>query len=246
MKEGKFDPNQLWWYVCIWAENSDNFDAFADVIGTELAPDGIQSRDDLEGYDPDYFFDLPQNLQKQCEEWVYRYVRNNDPSELPTHQYLSLSDRKLLKRTTWLVHFSDDAYYIATEGFKKGVDDIGRLGLTSYLSKNEKEYGGYNFAFIANSKSAKFAAMTHKYGSDAVLFQNSGVQAWHFGDEEYQVMYFGPNVNPKNIIYLKNDGGDWAVKSKRTDENLYVGDYEKCVEWVIKNYDQYRRHLTGK
>ena len=241
MKDGKFDPYQLWWYVCVWAEETDNIDAFNIEAG---------SKQELNDEDSQIFYNLPPNLQKECEQWVYDFVSQHDPSELPTHQYLHVSDKQLLKRTTWLVHFSDNADDIAVNGFTQGVDDMGRLGLTTHLDSFYKNDPGFNFAFVAKSRDARFAASKGKYGDEAVLFQNSCVYAYHCSDEENQVMFYGPDVKPQNIIWLRKSGGDWCVYPKgkwaENKEGLFTGDFDKCVDWVIGNFAQYRKVLTGK
>src|SRR4051812_38904112 len=86
-----------------------------------------------------------------------------------------------------------------------------KLGLTKYIGDNEKKYAGYNFAFEALGRDANWSASQGKYGKHAVLFQNSGVHCYHYGDEETQIVFYGADVSPKNIIYLRNEGGDWQV-----------------------------------
>ena len=74
-----------------------------------------------------------------------------------------------------------------------------------------------------------------------VLFRASGVKMWHYSDEEPQVIFYGNTA--KNIIPItKGENYAYAIKSK--DKILYESDeLEKVVDWVVDNYDQYRKKL---
>lgn len=124
-----------------------------------------------------------------------------------THTAFDRRNAKHLKRLTWLVHFSDEAHRIAANGFRFGTDDVSWLGLTKFHSK---KFPGYNFAFEALSREADEAARTKKYGRDCVMFQNSGVRAYHWGDGEDQVIFYGPDVKPERIILIEHNpyGGE--------------------------------------
>jgi hypothetical protein len=156
----------------------------------------------------------------------------------------------MLKPSTWLIHFSDDASDISWKGFKYGSDDMTKLGLTTYLSKDAKQYGGYNFAFVADSRDAKNAAGHRsgrgKYGKEAVMFQAAGVQAYHYGDEENQVIFYGKSINPNKVVYLSKADDDWCVNGNRTNRScLYTGPFEDTIDWVINNHEQYRHKIAG-
>jgi len=244
MKNAEFDPYQTWHDVCEWLEENDHLELVSELLGHE-----INSADDLREEEPDVFYQLPPELQKECGEAVVEHLVQHDPAEAPTWAHMSLNDPKLLPRTTWLVHFTDHPYDIAQQGFTIGMDQMDKLGLTTWF-KNEgdfKKHGGYNFAFKALSRHADFAAHKGKYGQSAVLFQNSGVHAYHYGDEEDQVIFWGEEVSPKNIIVLVKEDDTWHVKTRHRLRNgqtsLFAGDYENCVKWVVQNSDQYRRKL---
>jgi hypothetical protein len=190
---------------------------------------------------------LPKEFKEKCASWCLDELLTNDPSNAPTYLHMSLEGKRL-KSDTWLCHFSDHAKQISLEGFTKGVENYQRLGLTNYLGDIEKSWGGYNFAFIATSRDARIASNYHhgspKYGKNCVMFQSSGVPCFHYGDEETQIVFFGEHIKPQNIVYLNNDGGIWQVIAKRGNragEPVFHNDYfEKVVEWVIKNYQQYK------
>lgn len=246
MRDEKFDPYAHWYLVCEWIENNDLLDEISSAAGEE-----ISSQDELQEHDPELFYKLSPQNQKDCAEWVVDYLLQHDPAEAPTHAYMSLERQKLLPRNTWLVHFTDAPWDIASQGFKYGVDQMDRLGLTTYF-KNEgqdKRYGGFNFAFLADGRDALYAARGGKYGKSAVMFQNSGTLVYHSGDGERQVVFHGSDVDPREIVVLTNDGGDWQVRSHtatKRDDILFTGDFSKCVAWVEKNFRQYQSKLIKK
>lgn len=248
MKDAEFDPYKYWQMIVEMLLDWEDFDfvEFLNERGIE-----IEDTPDFYNIDPEIFYSLPNYIQQDIEEKVYSYALQHFPTELPTHYHMSLNRDRLLKRTTWLIHFSDNAYDIWREGFKYGIFGYDQLALTRHLDPREKD-GGYNFAFVADSKDARLGAKAatqgEGYGRHAVMFQNSGVEAYHHGDEQDQVMFWGADVNPKNIILLYNDGGDWTVVPKKPLRDgrdwVYRGDFEKVVQWVMNNADRYRKVLS--
>lgn len=188
---------------------------------------------------------ITQNYPNYISEYA-RYLDdkiNSQAIEAPAWYYLE--DPSLVKNK-WLIHFSDDAYNIAKNGFIYGVDDIDLLAYTTHLNQSAKEQGGYNFAYLA-SDFDRFYKGFHgkpKYGSEAVLFRASGVKLWHIGDEEYQVIFYGDTA--KDFIYLHydEDSYQWQIISTKTDRVLfYDEDLNTLVKWVENNYRQYQKHL---
>jgi len=174
------------------------------------------------------------------------YINRHDSSEAPTWSHMDYS--RMVKPNTWLIHFSDEAHAISYKGFTRGVDDLTKLGLTTYLGKDMKDYGGYNFAFRADGRHANWAAHKNKYGEAAVMFRASGVEAYHYGDEEDQVIFYGSSVDPGQVVLLTRDEGDWCVNMEgaRSDrECAFRGDFSNAVQWVMRNFDQYRKRITN-
>lgn len=137
---------------------------------------------------------------------------------------------------------------IVKNGFKFGVGDMTKLGLTTHLGDVEKKYGGYNFAYTLNDfikygKSNNFYGSGYKYGSEGVIFRASGIKLWHYTDEEYQVIFYGNTA--KNIIPIFSGiYGGFEVYSK-SDRLLFASDdLERVVYWIINNYSQYRKQLV--
>ncbi|RLI70089.1 hypothetical protein DRO91_07115 [Candidatus Heimdallarchaeota archaeon] len=168
--------------------------------------------------------------------------------EAPTWTFLDFN--RMIKPGTWLVHFSKNADEIALHGFEKGVQDMTKLGLTTYLPWYEKQWAGYNFAFTADSRHARWAANQGKYGNEAVMFQSAGVEASHWGDEEDQVIFWGPAIDQDKIVYLKRIYDNWCVAPAGSMMNVRDCAYEsedfgKVVSWVIRNYRQYAKQIMG-
>lgn len=261
--ENPFDPYEhLWIFTNKYLQDldEDDFEEVRDALLTALNLDANEDiKDDpsdfgdwLEDHiDADDYENFPEKIRRdfetKFEDDYVSYVAMNDPLNAPTSAYFMLKNKQLLPRTTWLVHFSDNAASIAYEGFKYGVDHPGRLSLTTYIDNQsfDKKYGGYNFAFLANDRDAYHAALSKKYGKHAVMFQSSGLKVHHYGDEETQIIFYGPEVDPRNIILLYNDGGDWQVTSKYKDDPLFTGSFDKVVKWVQNNYHQYRKQLRS-
>ena len=200
-------------------------------------------------------------LQKSCEDNDYdiadkiqnvmtkdeltEFATSLDANESPT--WTSMDYSKLLPRNTWLVHFSKNANDIQYQGFKYGVEDPERLAFTKGYISN-KQYSGYNFAFIADSGEAVRAARTKKYGDHAVMFQASGVLAYHYGDEENQVMFWGPAISPGSLVYLHRDGNtdNWCVQGSGPSKRDYLyqsENFNDVVNWVENHNQQYRKQL---
>ena len=246
LKDGKFDPYTYWNEIGVWlGQHEEYLELLSELTGREF-----HDADEVNEEEPDIFYKLPEDVQHEAAEWVIDWLMRHDPAEAPTTAHAGLSRQQLLPATTWLVHFTDDPDGIAQKGFIYGVHDVSKLGLTTYMSKDNfyKRGGGYNFAFRANTRYANWAASEHKYGRDAVLFQNSGVVTQHYADEEEQIIFNGKDVDPRSIVILRNEDGDWQVAARRRtrgDRPLYSGTFENAVLWVQQHYDQYRRYLTG-
>ena len=263
----KKEPLSMWSYlpdVATWIlEDDERMEIAANILGINV--------DDLHEYEygednwVDDLYDkqdkIPDGWEPEFTEWwkencLDDHMRD-DPAETPSWAHIMLTGKKsLLPRTTWLVHFTDDPDGISNKGFKFGMQDIEKLGLTTYFKNTgfEKGRGGYNFAFRANSSESDNAAERKKYGDDAVMFQAAGVEVYHSSDEEDQVVFWGPAVDPRNIIVIRRYDDGWVVEphSSKHGRDKHEGGifkaekFEDCVMWVEKNFQQYRKVLTGR
>jgi hypothetical protein len=225
--------------------SDEEFSELKELIETE--------GEDAEDHD---YLDLIFHNKDLMEEYG-RYVEDSlvngsDQSSLTSHFFFS--NPKIIKKQ-WLVHLTDYASEIWQNGFTHGTESVEDLGLTTYNTHTSKERGGYNFAFTPYSfdKYGSSGNRKHnfRYGDEAILFKSSGVEAYHRGDEEHQVIFYGKYAT--DIIWMEygeiehgdNVGGEcWFIESRKTGKRLVekdkVGD---LVKWVETNYDQYRNHL---
>jgi hypothetical protein len=149
-------------------------------------------------------------------------------------------------KNDWLIHFSSDAWEIASDGFKYGIPDLENLGLTVHLPREMKEVGGYNFAFDTSDLRYAFGkGGVPKYGSGAVMFRASGIKVYHYSDEEYQVVFAGESAKDFVYIHLDPNTYEWQVGDHpRTGEPVYKSEkLDDVATWVENNYNQYKRIL---
>lgn len=148
----------------------------------------------------------------------------------------------------WLIHFSDESFWISSEGFKHAKPNINSLAYTKWLDDatyTELEEEGYCFAYDVDDFANYYKTFGDrlKYGNEAVIFRASGIKLWHCGDLEYQVIFWGPNA--KDFIYIENTDDGWCVKSTKSGRVLYKGEtVPQVVEWATNNYDQYKNHIV--
>jgi hypothetical protein len=190
-----------------------------------------------------------KELYNQFADYLYEKIKNStlpiNDSDYPAWSYFD--DSPELIKNQWLIHFTDDADSIVREGFKYGVDDMTKLGLTTHLGEFDKKYGGYNFAYLLSDfprygRRSYVHGGGYKYGKEAVVFNASGIKLWHYGDEEPQVIFYGNTA--KNIIPItKGENTDWSIRDKN-GRILFENDkLERVVDWLVDNYSQYRKSI---
>jgi len=202
------------------------------------------------------------DLARFREHVEQRVGRGDMGADRPAYEHMSFNR---LVRPTWLVHFTDDPYEIASDGFQYGWDSTEGLGLTTHFTDNARKRGpGYNFAFALGSRDARNAERgqhygdSPKYGKHAVVFWGGGVEAYHYGDEEDQVIFWGPEVPPSRIFALWNGGDDgWCVRNAVDrvvfgvdpdapyDERAEPKGFEDAAEWAAANHRMLARTQEG-
>lgn len=191
-------------------------------------------------------YEIPEMLQSDHPDILYEWGKHvlehiddfsQDRPGFPSWNHMDYAN---LIKNQWLIHFSDNAAKIVNDKkFKYLMGDYTQLGLTTMYKQDsfDKTDNGYGFAY-ALSDFVKYSSNRNgfKYGNEAVLFTASGIRVHHYGDEEPQVIFYGPTAN--NFVYLENTDGDWVV-----GDNIYQGDLENVVKWVVKNYKQYKNKI---
>ena len=178
--------------------------------------------------------DLCDNFIDEICDIVYRY---GDYAELPT--WIATSFNRIVKNE-WCIHFGDDAMNIAKEGFTGGTYDIGHLAYTN--AGQEKHEAGYDFAFTIDARDVD----NNSYGNEAVIFRTSGVEIFHFGDEQRQVIFWGPYAKDFIPIKYNSSYGEWTVEGNN-GQVLKSGRPSEIAQWAVSNLPQYRNQiLAGK
>lgn len=189
-----------------------------------------------------FAYDLPASVQEDLKKWVKanrvsERLVERDPAFAPA--YLHFSNVKLQPRGSWLIHFTNQGPF---DGFTSGAT-MDRLALSTWWKEKSKarcpenlsdglgdlDYV-YGFAFDIGRREALSGA--RKYGKNAVLFRSdAGVEAWHHGDEEWQVIF--PCCSEYDVIPIYGAGGSFYLQMKNSDRELEfdsIGD-------LIRNID---------
>jgi len=212
------------------------FAEFLEESGEDV-PDDVRA--ELESAELDtayeYLGELPDDLYADFSEHMQHRGGHN-----PYAPSFLFMDYHGLVKNQWLIHFTDAAEDIASSGFTIGMQDFSNLGLTVFI-KDTAKLGGYNFAFTLDSyKQYDYK----KYGSEAVLFRASGIEIYHNGDEEYQVIFFGNTANTI-IPITAGDDADYSVHGCKDGHVLYENDdIDEVIGWVVDNFAQYRKQLV--
>lgn len=191
-----------------------------------------------------YVFENNKDVFYKFSDYLFNGVENQSLS-IPFAEYPAWSffGKPQIIKNQWLIHQTHNADDIAKEGFKYGIHDQTKLGLTTHLNDFEKQFGGYNFAYTLNDflKYGKIGSR-YKYGEEAVVFIGSGIRLWHYLDEEYQTIFYGNTA--KNIIPITHYGITYDIHSVKTNKIIYKAEtMEQAVRWIIDNFNQYRKHL---
>lgn len=214
----------------------------------------LQKGDELDEYDViNWLSENNKELFKKFGEYIYdkivSYTMPVHDAEYPAWSFFD--DNITIIKNQWLVHFTDYAENIAKDGFKYGVDDMEKLGLTTQLGEFDKKYGGYNFSYTLGdyrkyAKSSNWRAKGYNYGNQAVIFNASGIRLWHDADQEYQTIFYGNTA--KNIIpIIDGVDNDWAIYNIKTGNELFASDnIDDVINWLTTNYRQYRKVLHNR
>lgn len=169
--------------------------------------------------------------------------------EMPPSQMFS--DPKLLK-DVWLIHHSRSSD-LAQEGFRFGVPGPSHLAYTGGGHNYAGQEPGYNFAYLPGDRDNYGVDRRGdaKYGSHVyAFFVPWAISAWHYGDEEPQVIFWGPSA--RNIVKLEEqqvsteDGLEtrWVVSGLdgdgREGRTISAESASDLVDWLEANWDQYR------
>ena len=218
---------------------------------------------DSDNYDEDeviQYLDSQPYLRDLCISFF-------DQEECDSTKAAFSYNKDIYSNNQWLIHFTTCPFEIAKYGFTQGSSNVSDLACThgEYSSKE-----GYNFAFVADNATnheALYYLGRLDDNAGAVMFKADGVEAYHFGDEQNQVIFWGPsarniipiyhlNVEDSGVVdfsddpdyeddYFANRGDTdcWCVMGKNNRILYYHEQIEKIIDWVERNYYQYRNEL---
>ena len=171
-----------------------------------------------------------------CDHFVSEMQNIVDYYELPS--WCTMDFNRIVKNE-WCIHFGSDSESIAKEGFTGGTPEIEHLAYTN--AGVQKSSAGYDFAFLINDRSVDY----NEYGDEAVIFRTSGIEVYHYGDNQNQVVFWGPNV--KSFIPIHQENGEWVVYGQNGQVLVKCGRPSEIALWATENLPQYRKQImTGK
>ena len=248
MTDEEKDKNSIYEYIQLFQnfleENEDEIYNKYDLSEEEI--EDLKDRSD--DYDESLADEIINGKYSYFKEDFLEYLKNYFwQNSYDSPAYDTMAYPKYL-HNAWLIHFSDNAAEIAENGFAYGTQDMENLAYSGCGTIKNKFGEGYDFAFDVDKFDKYYRGGIGgkpKYGSEAVIFQASGVELTHFGDQEDQVVFWGPSA--KNFIYIEYDSDyGWCVKSIKNYNILYYNeDLEMVVYWAINNYDQYQRQMVN-
>ena len=144
-----------------------------------------------------------------------------------------------------VLHFSDHAEKIMTEGFRRGEPNVSMLDCTYDQGEiREHKQPGFNFAFnvttwdiendgfdyeICSSNNGR--SLQGMYSDTAIIFPVDGAYTHHY-DEFSQVVFWGPSADTGKAILLRNVGHFIEDGEAACDE-----DGNEVICWTATDYD---------
>lgn len=190
-------------------------------------------------YDDIFIKDVTQAIvsNKLTDAFIYYLTIATRGYDLPSWAFMHF---KRVVKNEWCIHFGVDSDSIAREGFTGGTEDIDGLAYTG--AGQEKHGVGYDFAFLLDDRDVD----CNNYGDEAVIFQTSGVEIYHDGDRQNQVVFWGPYA--KNFIPIKLDkeSGEWVVEGRTSGRILFSASRpSEIAYWAVENLPQYRKQIMA-
>jgi hypothetical protein len=197
---------------------------------SEGGHDALADAYEESGYDTEDI--LPRIKDELGKGWLERWyddyypqLLQQDAAEAPSFLFF---DRPKVLRNAWLVHFTADAEKVARQGFRRGVEDPMRVGLTTLLSQSQKRTPGYTFAFRPEDVNRyAWSRGRPKYGKEAVVFRADAIFAYHTSDEEDQAIAWGPEAKDIRAVWM--DGRN-PVLTNENGENVVYDDFPSLIE----------------
>lgn len=188
--------------------------------------------------------DLPSimHLLNKHPDIIKKY---NDYAHNVTGQTSECFSYNHTKINEWLVHNTSEENVggILNNGFLYGASR-NHLGWTGSGNKDD-ECGEYGFAFPIRQAPDPNYRGEMKYGTNSIVFIGTGVNAYHYGDEEDQVMFdlatptscflvcryeLEDSLATKNALEnWKEDNPGKTISGLEYNQDIYTTDYFWCV-----------------
>jgi hypothetical protein len=186
--------------------------------------------------DKNEFLDWPflEALPDPAFEGFYRNLPQGILEDPQSPTYLFMDFERDVDNE-WLIHGTNDAGSIEANGFTRGVWDFATLGLTTHFVDKVKT-GGFNFAFYAASFHERDVLA---YGKEAVVFRASGIEVYHHGDQQRQIIFLGDTAT--DIHSITYYSGSYYVRINDVEvegglEDVEVeGSLKECTDWIMEH-----------
>jgi len=132
------------------------------------------------------------------------------------------------------------------DGFENGLDEHDELYNWFYDGNQNNQYGDIHIG----RPSGDISSYNFEVGQneDVLMFKSSGVQLSDYSNNIDVVAFYGKAVHDLIWIEYGTSESDnfwevWYIESKNGERLIEKEELEEVIEWVEKNYDQYRKHF---
>jgi len=229
------------------------YGSYADYVTDTNAGGNDWYYDKMYYYDPepaDYVSNLEEADRLAFGEWLYNEWSNNTSKMEDIYgrnmPLFAAAGFEGIVRNEWMVHLSNHAVAIAENGFSGGVINPLKLAYTETAGDIDRDgYGGWFFAYPADHAAGygldRYGHTT--YGDGIVMFMGSGLEIYHYNDDELQIIFNGNHTRYR--VLIMGDGRNWHVINSNDNTKIYTSDYlGDVIEWVQENFDQYKRIIS--
>ena len=172
----------------------------------------------------------PEQLQQFRDYHEQHPISENDPFYAPAYETLEYEGDS--PSMNWQVHFTNEPWDIASQGFKYGHPDMEGVALTTW-KRDRTKAPGFNFAFDSDR-----APNESSYGNDAVIFPSAAVETFHAGDQEHQNIFWGPSVDPRMIFPVTKEEMEITPQEDQARGLTKEGWGYTTDMWVVRDWNQ--------
>jgi hypothetical protein len=213
------------WYKISYSKNNSDLKNY------------LKDSSDLNKYREEIKNYIGSGKEEHVDDWIKNRQDEHEDFRNSIDVESSLTYLKYQK-PGWLIHFTDHAKNISKNGFLFGHRQDEFLGLSYTKNEsmwfNSKGRSGYNYAYSIYSPSVDLNGPN--FGAEAVVFWGDGVKVYHAGDDENQIIFWGPDISPDRIFPIFNKMGEYVVYNKSGRLVKTSSLPMEIAEWVSNNY----------